>query len=115
MPELFHGGVHTGAGGPNIIKKKVSSGRVDFDFAVQSESVLGLGETGFLVGTDLDGVFGAEENGLSFIMFKLGEIFSDFCGMVKTAASNMISGSGEGDDNDVFGQIFRQLDGEKFG
>lgn len=66
---------------------------IDFGFGINSESVFGLGEASFTIGTDLDGVFGAEKNCFSFDVFLFSKTKSDSFGMIETTAPDMIGGS----------------------
>ena len=64
--------------------------------------MFGLGEAGFAVGADLNGVFGADEERLDLTVLEFGEMFGNFIGVVKAAAADMVAGGGEGNDDGAF-------------
>lgn len=100
LTELFCGGLEGGAGGRDIIKKKVNGGGVDSKVAGESIGGIGLLFTGVLVGTDLGSVFGANKKGLDSVATQAGELAGKVKGVIKTAGANMVSGSRERNDDD---------------
>ena len=114
--EIFVGGVHRGAGRPDIVEKKVSRFGVNFSVRGQFIGGGGLGETGRGIGADLDGVFRAGEEFLDFdvglwvSVAESGKVFRDKVSMVEAAFADMFLDSGEGNDDEgrigVVGKTF---------
>ena len=94
-----------GTGSPDVVEENVGGGGVWSDFGVQSVGFGGLGGAGFFVGTDLDGVFGAEEEWGDFVIAELGEVAGEEGGVVKSAGANVVSGDGEGGDDGMGAEI----------
>lgn len=59
LPELFYGGFHAGARGPDIVEKDIGGGWINGDARVDSVGVFGLGDSGVVIGADLSGAIGA--------------------------------------------------------
>jgi hypothetical protein len=77
LAELFDGGFHAGAGGPDIVKENVGGVGVDFDFWVEAISGYGLSEASLTVGANLDSILVAEENPLDFVVAEFGKMFGN--------------------------------------
>lgn len=100
LPEFFDSRFHAGAGGPNVVEKKIGGVGVDLDLWVEAIGGFGLGEASFAISANLNGVIGAEENFGYLIMAKLSEAFSNEISMVQAAGANMVTDSGQRHDND---------------
>ena len=103
MPELFYGGFHGGASGPDIVEEEIGGLLVDCDFGIEAIGGSGLLDTSGAVGADLDGVLITEKKalGLVIISAEFGEVLSDEVSVVETASANVFSDGGEGNNDDI--------------
>ena len=62
-----------------------------------------MNNTGLLVGADLDGVFGAKEDACYSVVAatELGKMLGDEVGVVEAAGADVLTGGGEGNDDDI--------------
>lgn len=88
MPEFFDAFAHRSAGGPDVVKENISGCGVERGVC-DGIGVSYLVETSSAVGTDLDGVFGALENGVDLISGKFREMFGEEKSMVKSTFSDV--------------------------
>lgn len=100
LTELFCGGLEGGAGGRDIIKKKVNGGGVDGEVTGEGVGGVGLFFTSVLVGTDLGSVFGANKKGLDSVATQAGELAGKVKGMIKATGADMVSGGRERNNDD---------------
>lgn len=105
--EFFDGRLHAGAGGPDVVEKKIGGGGVDVNTRVDLISSFGLGESGGTVGADLGSIVGAKKELLNLEMLKFRKMLGDEKGVVKTASTNVLGGSGEGDEVSVCGKRWK--------
>ena len=76
--------------------------------------MFGLSETCFLVRADLDGIFSTEKNRLCFIVSDSCERFRNHFSMIEAAASNVVGGGREGNNDGILGKVVFEFSGEKF-
>ena len=102
LPELFGGGEHGSAGGPDVIQENVGDVWVDGNFWIDGIGVCGLRKTSATVGAYLDGVFSTKEKLLDVVMFTSdpGEMFGDEKGVVETTGADMLTNGGERNNDD---------------
>lgn len=68
--------------------------------------MLGLGETGFTIRTNLNSVGGADEETLGFDVSVLSDTLCDEVSMIETAFPNVVGGSGKGNDDGILGEVW---------
>ena len=68
---------YAGTSGPNVVEKDIGGAVVYFDFFIDGVSLAGLGNTGFAVCADLNGVFGTGKQFLNGVSAKTSEFFGN--------------------------------------